>query len=116
MDKPRLLECLKLNPENLIYFSALRIIAWGRSLHFSCYAQSPDGTKHQFSLVFDDCRDMRWQAYSHIELDENVQFPLTELVNFRMGRDQQRSPCQMLTEHFGLTLFYGEMKILLDDS
>ena len=55
---------------------------------------------------------MRWQAYSHIAVEENISFPVTELVNFRMGRDQHRSPCQILTEHFGLTLYYGEMHIL----
>jgi len=38
----------------------------------------------------------------------------TELVNFKLGRSQHRSPAHLLTEHFGLSLFYGDVMLIRD--
>ena len=112
MDKHRLLEPLGISLESIIYFHHLELVLWGRSLDFTCQTETESGNKRTFSLVFVDCREVRWQHYSHIALDDTLKFPKTELINFHMGRDQHRSPCKLLTEHFGLSLFYGEVKIL----
>ena len=112
MDKSHLLQQLDIASDSRIYLHHLKLILWGRALDFTCQAQSAEGIKQTFSLTFLDCRDMRWQLYSHIPSEETIQFPVTELVNFRIGRDQHRSACHILTEHFGLSLYYGEMKIL----
>lgn len=112
MDKARLLEGLDFPIAATIYLQELQIIFWGRTLDFACEAQAPEIAPCTFNLRFVDCRDMRWQVYSHIEQTEVTAFPLTELLNFSMGRDQQRSPCQIFTDYFGLSLFYGELHIL----
>jgi hypothetical protein len=75
--------------------------AWGRDvvLEGECGGIS-------FELAFDDCREMQWRVYSH----ENDGEP-TALADFTLGRDQHRSPAKVLTDTFGLTIWYGALII-----
>ena len=57
-----------------------------------------------FELRYTDCRDLRWRVYVQDRAD------VTPLVGFVPGRDQHRSPAQLLTAHFGLSLFYGSVE------
>lgn len=80
---------------------------WGKRLVFS----GVSGTT-SFRLVFDDVRDLRWRTYITAESDNAASsFPATQLVDFSLGRDQHRSPAQLLAEHFGVSLFYGILNI-----
>lgn len=75
--------------------------AWGRDL-----VLEGECGDVRFELAFDDCREMRWRVYTH----ENDGEP-TALVDFAAGRDEHRSPAQMLTDTFALTLWYGTLII-----
>lgn len=110
MDKPRILSALNLPPTTAILVRSLEMVMWGRNLLFFCEANHIE-----FELHFKDCREMRWQIYTHMQHDKNPAFPPTQLANCALGRGQHRSPAHLLTEHFGLSLVYGEVYLLRDD-
>lgn len=101
---------LNIDPNTTIHFVSLSMKMWGRDLHFSCEANTL-----RFELYFLDCREMRWQIYSHLQDDNNPAFPPTDLANFKLGRNQHRSPAHLLTEHFGLSLVYGALDLQIND-
>ncbi len=94
-------EQLGLDPQTVILFTDLQIDGWGRTLIFSGAAGDV-----RFTLTFDECREMRWRVYAHLDAHEP-----TTLHDFALGRDQHRSPVQLLTDHFGLSLFYGTIQL-----
>lgn len=106
MDRIHILEQLNLPPMTPITITSLVMRQWGRDLIFACEAQD----NVAFTVTFSDCREMKWQLYTHMQ-DDEVNFPRTAWVNFRMGRSMHRSPAHILTEHFGLSLVYGEIKV-----
>lgn len=87
---------------------------WGRTLRFDALAKPADAPERAFSLCFDDCREMRWQLYTHLQDAGRPPFPQTTIANFKLGRGQHRSPSHILTEHFGLSLFYGAAVLVVD--
>ncbi len=95
---------LDLPAETPITFDKIDLIDWGRTLVFG---GSAGDAEHgvAFTLRCDDCRDLHWRVYVHDTA------ATTALVGFAPGRDQHRSPLQLLTEHFGLTLYYGSMAV-----
>ncbi len=84
-----------------VLLTGLRVLDWGRALVLT-------GTVGDaaFELRYDDCRELRWRVY----VAESA--AATPLVSFAPGRDQQRSPAQLLTAHFGLSLYYGSFTII----
>lgn len=86
-------------------FAAVQLLDWGRTLIF-------EGTAGEqiFTLRYDDCREMRWRAYAAFDPAENAPTPI---VDYAPGRDQHRSPAQILTGAFGVTLFYGSVTLTL---
>ena len=101
---------LNLEPTAIIRFTSLSMQMWGRELLFSCEADTLT-----FNLTFLDCREMRWQLYTHLQDPDKPAFPPTDLANFKLGRNQHRSPAHLLTEHFGLSLVYGALELRHDD-
>ncbi len=73
--------------------------AWGRDIVLEGICDDV-----RFELAFDDCREMRWRVYAH---DNNGE--PTALVDFAPGRDEHRSPAQILTDTCALTLWYGAL-------
>jgi hypothetical protein len=112
LDKARILDSLSVAATTTIKLTHLDAILWGQGLHFHALAQPLTGDNIAFELRFLDCREMRWQIYTHIQHPDSIAFPATELVNFRIGRSQHRSPANLLTEHFGLSLFYGRIQVV----
>jgi hypothetical protein len=112
MDKRKLSELLGLHPYGSLVMSDLQMVAWGRDVIFAC-VYDPGGPSKPvaFKLVFKDCREMRWKAYAHLAADGGEGQPATAVVDFRLGKDQHRSPAQILTDHFGVSLYYGEAVI-----
>lgn len=72
---------------------------WGSTLVFA--GQIGD---QAFELRYTDCRELRWRVYVQDHTGA------TPLVGFVPGRDQHRSPAQVLTAHFGLSIFYGNVE------
>ncbi len=96
---------LDLPAETPITFEKIDLRDWGRTLVFGGTAGGDTARSVAFELRLDDCRDLHWRVYVH---DAAAR---TALVGFAPGRNQHRSPLQMLTEHFGLTLYYGSLSI-----
>lgn len=111
MDQSRLTDALNLPGDTPIVFVGLALVAWGQALHFTCEAAPPITP---FGLQVAGCREMRWQHYTHLPVDPAAAFPRTRLVSFKLGRDQHRSPLHLLTDHFGLSVWYGQLCVLLD--
>lgn len=111
MDQYVILDTLGLKPPTPIQFTNLMMGVWGRDLKFMAQA----GTT-QFGLHFLDCRETRWQLYTHNQHDDNPPFPITELVNFKQGRGQHRSPAHLLSDHFGVSIVYGALQLVVGDT
>jgi hypothetical protein len=105
MNRATILRLLELQEDSPIHLLRLDMQLWGRNLVFTCQAQNI-----LFYLIFSDCSESRWRHYLHHESSPEA-FPPSELLNFRIGRNQGRSPAQLLTEHFGLSLVYGDLFI-----
>ena len=112
MDKSRILEKLALPITSTIQLTHLDMVLWGQGLYFHAVAQPLEGSSIAFEIRFLDCREMRWQLYTHMQHPDSPAFPASELTNLRIGRSQHRSPAHLLTEHFGLSLFYGVLQVV----
>jgi hypothetical protein len=98
-----------LNVEQTVALT-LRAVAWldwGQTLVFDISTE----TAGTFALRFDDCREMRWRIYAHETTGDH-----TPIVDFAAGRDAHRSPAQVLTERFGLSLVYGKLGVSRTDA
>jgi len=94
---------LDLPDDTAIIITDLKLLGWGRTLVFTGLAG--EAGDQPFELRYDDCRELRWRIY----VSETT--GATPLVSFAPGRDQQRSPAQILTDHFGLSLYYGSVTV-----
>src|SRR4051812_49331614 len=92
---------LGLADETPVMLTRLDVLDWGQTLVFTGLAGD-----QPFTLRYTDCRELRWRVYVSDPAES------TPLVSFAAGRDQQRSPAQFLTGHFGLSLFYGHVEIV----
>lgn len=87
---------LGVQPDAALLLTQIELAAWGRTLILRGSAND-----QPFEIHYTDCREFRWRVY----VSEDA--AATPLVSFAPGRDQHRSPAQILTAHFGLSLFYG---------
>lgn len=109
MNRPTVLQHLAIPENSPIYLLSLESRLWGRDLIFACRA-----TDTHFRLCFFDISESRWRHYLHHESSPSPYLP-SELLNFKMGRSAGRSPAQILTEHFGLSLIYGALWLEWDE-
>lgn len=101
MNRPIILQHLDISEDSPIHVLSLETRLWGRDLLFNCRAAD-----REFRLCFLEISESRWRHYLHHEASHLPYLP-TELLNFKLGRSEGRSPAQILTEHFGLSLIYG---------
>lgn len=87
---------LGLAEDEPVILTGLDVTDWGQTLVLRGKAGD-----QPFEVRYTDCRELRWRVYVHERSDT------TPLVSFAPGRDQHRSPAQLLTGQFGLSLFYG---------
>jgi hypothetical protein len=99
-----ILELLNLPTETPLTLRAMHLLDWGRTLHFE-----GDAGGRAFHLTFEDCRELRWRVYAHLDAGSLD----TPLVDFAPGRDQHRSAANLLTGHFGLSVYYGALRIYM---
>jgi hypothetical protein len=90
--------------EAAVTLTRLDVRDWGQTLVFQGKTSGTAGDQ-PFELRYTACRELRWRIYVTDRADE------TPLVSFAAGRDQQRSPAQFLTAHFGLSLYYGALEV-----
>lgn len=103
----RLHELLGGSLDTPIVLTAVQLADWGRTLVFTGTAGET-----RFTLRYDDCREFRWRTYVSFDAPDTP----TPLVDFAPGRDQHRSPAQILTGTFGLSLFYGSVTLQKEDA
>lgn len=97
---------LHLPADTSLVLRAMHMLDWGRTLHFE-----GDAGGRAFHLTFEDCREMRWRIYAHLDSGGD-----TPLVDFAPGRDQHRSAANLLTGHFGLSVYYGALRVEMSDA
>ena len=100
-------ETLGVAPGTPLHLTRLDLLLWGQELHFEGLAAE----SLRFRLRLIDCREARWQWYTHMQPEGRPAFPPAEIVDLHLGRDQHRSPLRLLTDYFGLTVSYGQFQI-----
>jgi hypothetical protein len=101
-----ILDALGAEPGGKLVIRQLDVNDWGRTLRLHCtYYETSRSLA--FEWTFADCRELKWRVYVH-------DAPGLEavVVGLAPGRGEHRSPAQLLTDVFGLSLVYGEMRIV----
>lgn len=100
-----------------LLLNGLTLGGWGGALTFTGVAGVGVGDQ-RFELIYTGVREMRWRVYAHEDTgnpdEPGYVWPShtsTPLIGYAFGRDQHRSPAQLLTERFGLSLYYGALEI-----
>jgi hypothetical protein len=93
---------LNIDQTVMLVLRSVQWLDWGQTLVFEIRV----GEAERFELRFGDCREMRWRIYAHETTGDE-----TPIVDFAPGRDAHRSPAQILTGRFGLSLVYGKMNV-----
>ena len=83
----------------------MQVLEWGRELRLDCVYRLGDG-EARLTIRFRDCREMRWRVYVHGEVTDE-----SAVADLRLGRNGHRSQAQVLTEHFGVSVVYGELAV-----
>jgi hypothetical protein len=105
----QLYELLKLPATYSFTVRDLQMNAWGQDLIFYCAYQSPaNDHANLFTMAFHDCREIRWRVYAHLEA--SIDTP-ARIVDLKFGRGDHRSPANILTSFFGLTISYGTLTV-----
>ena len=117
MDQPRLIETLGLVPGGGFSIVDIQMVQWGRELVFEVVYRTasrnapPDDPVH-FNLIFRDCREIRYKVYAHISLQEQgIVTAVADVAELMLGKGQHRRDANILTNHFGVTLSYGEVLV-----
>lgn len=84
---------------------------WGRDMILEGLCVPEQGTPMPFQLESIDCREVKWQLFTHHHLDEPVAFPTTDVVSFKIGQSHHRKSATTLTDHFGLTWNYKTLNL-----
>lgn len=110
MDRLLITQALGLPPDTSLIITELSAHQWGQTLRFNGVAHA-DAQQIPFTLIFEDCRELRWQRYTHLDRPDGPVFPPTALVGLRLGRGQHRKPLHMLCEHFACILTYDTLHL-----
>jgi len=121
MHQPVIREALGCTEDSQLQFTNMTLIMWGRDMIFDGLCVPEQGQPISFQLESIDCREVKWQLFTHHQLDHPIAFPTTAIVSFKIGQSHHRKPATILTDHFGLTwnyktlnLRYGDVVIELD--
>lgn len=121
MDLQLLVEKLGLVTGGGLSIVDIQMVQWGRSLVFGCVYRTvsqgapPDAPVH-FSLVFNDCREIRYKVYAHIGHHESGEVTsVADVAEMMLGQGNHRRDAHILTNHFGVTLSYGEAVAEMND-
>src|SRR5688572_25357806 len=99
-------EALGLSAGGTLVVLEVAFLDWGQTLALRGEHRADDGHVVRFRLAFTNCRELRWRAYVHaVGPDEAL------LVDVALGRSAHRSPAQLLSDRFGLSVWYGEVGI-----
>jgi hypothetical protein len=120
MDKAKLIDALGLVSGGDFTITGIELAQWGRDLIFECCyrtvsLQAGPDEPVLFRLVFHDCREIKYKVYAHIGAHEQGQVtPTADVAELALGHGNHRRDANILTNHFGVTISYGEIIIEKD--
>lgn len=112
MDKARLVDAIGGPDGGAFWVRDVRMDGWGGTLRLDCGYVLSEDELIQFELTLNDCRDIHWRVYAHLQPPGIEKRIMTALVSIRLGTDQHRKPLQLLADAFGLTVSYGKLNIV----
>jgi len=121
MDKSKIVNALGLVPGGDMSISDIQMVQWGRDIIFECVYRTaarnvaPDDPV-LFRLIFQDCREVKYRIYAHIGVHEQGQVTrIADVVELSLGHGNHRRDANILTNHFGVTISYGSVRVEYDD-
>ncbi len=84
----------------------IKVSLWGNELLLECI-YDPTGDRSPYSLVFQDCREIRWEVHDEEEIKE----PEADLIGFHLGEDAHRTAALIHTDIFEISILYGSFSI-----
>lgn len=117
MDRHKIVNKLGLVPGGGLSIVDIQMVQWGRDLVFECVYRiasrnAPPDDPVRFSLVFKDCRDIKYKVYAHIGEHEQGQVTsVADVAELLLGKGHHRRDANILTNHFGVTISYGEIHV-----
>lgn len=121
MDTRTIIDTLGLIDGGGISITDIQMVQWGRDLIFECVYRTAGMTTApeapvNFRIVFHDCREIKYKVYAHIGIHERGGVsPVADVVELNLGKGHHRRDANLLTNYFGVTLSYGEVKVEHDD-
>ena len=111
MHQPMIRSALGCAEDSLLQLTGLTMLMWGRDMVLDGLCVPDVGTPLKFQLESIDCREMKWQLFTHHHLDEPIAFPTTDVVSLKIGQSHHRKSATTLTDHFGLTWNYKTLNL-----
>jgi len=111
MHQTMIFKALGCADDSQLQFTQMRTLMWGRDMIFDGICIPTDGESIVFQLESVDCREVKWQLFSHHQLDTPIAYPTTDVVSFKIGQSHHRKPATVLTDHFGLTWNYQTLNL-----
>jgi hypothetical protein len=100
----------ELNLANLQEFTSLitkiKLSAWGSELELECI-YDPQGIKLPYQIHFKDCTEIQLSLHS----PENSQDLEADIIDFKVGQEQQKEPAIIYTDIFELLIIYETLQI-----
>lgn len=120
MDQQKLIDALGLVPDGGMSITDIQMVQWGRDLIFECLYQTtpinaPPDDPVMFRLIFHDCREIKYRVYAHIGMHEQGQVAsVADIAEMSLGKGQHHRDANIMTNHFAVTISYGELTIERD--
>ena len=84
----------------------VKISHWGAELLVECL-YDPTGDRLPYSLVFKDCREIRWDVHD----EEEVESELADLIGIHLGEEAHLKPALIHTDIFEISIVYGSFSM-----
>jgi hypothetical protein len=112
MDRQQLAEQLGVHPYGMFWVKDIHLFGWGHEVILYClYEPGAPADPVPFQITLNDCRELQWRVYAHLQPPDDRTLPATSIVNIHTGTDQHRKPLHILTDAFGLSVSYGTLAI-----
>jgi len=117
MDRQRIIEKLGLVSDGAFRVMDMHMVDWGRHIIFACEYQTVtlDGIPDDpimFNMVLRDCREIKYRVYAHIAAHEQgIVTKSADMAELNFGKGNHRKDMHMLTNHFSISVSYGEFVI-----
>ncbi len=79
---------------------------WGNKVSFEC-VYDPTGNRLPYVLIFQDCRDLRWEVYH----PEDVHDLEADLIGISLGEDAHRRSAVIYTDMFEISILYESFRL-----